>query len=334
MTFRDNTYYSGNGLNTFWHNNNFTFTEYQINNPTYYRLRFSYRVEFQNNLGVNDVYYYTPSSDVQLAYFLGQANRLNTGSRIAVPLCSSWFVNGNGQTLTQAIVGTINAVTGTDVQYINPNGLFENAIDWIVNAEQYFFGSDDGNPLQVVTNRYDGVITKFKIYGEVSLYNEVNSNYESNSYIDSHDFLSGHTDIVNTDNTIAPYEDSPVPVYEQLPSVSSGGITAGSNSAIATIEKGAVSIQVNAGNGSGAGFQMPQQQWNQFGGLITEMSTDLTTLSNDNGILSTMGLVQKVTSGILPTDGGGTPNKLWYLIYAGVAGSIAIALWNKAAHNH
>ena len=336
LTFRDNTYYSGDGLNVFWHNNNFTFTEYQINNPVNYRLKFSYKVEFANNLGVDDTYYYTPSDDVQLAYFLGQSNRLGTGSRIAVPLSSDWFKNGSNQTLTSAIVSTINAVTGTDVQYVNPNGLFENIIDWAVTVDNYVFGDGSGSPLQVVTNRYDGTITKFKIYGEVSLYNDVNSNYESYSYKDSHNFLTGNGQVISTDNTVAPYEDSPAPVYTTIPSTGSGsgGVSAGAGSAVATIQKGAIQITNTLGGNGGAGFQMPQESWNNFGGLLLEMRNDLTTLESDNGILSTMQCIQNVTSLALPTEADGSPNRLWILMYAGVAGSIAIALWNKAAHNH
>ena len=333
LTFRDATYYTGSGLNRFWHNNNFTFTEYQINNPTYYRLRFSYRVDFSNNLGLDSQYFYTPTSDIQLAYFLGQSNRLGTGSRIGVPLSSDWFVNSNGQTLTNAIISTINTVTGENVNYINPNGLFENIIEWVTGDHNYFWGSDSGSNLQSVTPRYDGVITKFKIYGEVSLYNEVNSNYESGSYIDSHDFLTGQGKVESTDNTIPPYEESPVPVYTQLPTDGSGGVSTGSGSAVAIIEKGANQITVYGGSNQG-GFMMPSQDWSAFGGLLQEMKTGLTTVSTDNGVMSAMQVVQNVTSGVLPTSGNATTNKLWILIYAGVAGSVVIALWNKAAHNH
>lgn len=111
---------------------------------------------------------------------------------------------------------------------------------------------------------------------------------------------------------------------------SSGSGTDALYSASAVIQSGAIQIT----NGGGAGFQMPQESWNNFGDLLLEMRNDLTTLTDDNGVASAMQCVQTVTSGILPEGQGGTPNKLWFLIYGGVAGSIAIALWNKAAHNH
>lgn len=233
------------------------------------------------------------------------------------------------------------------------------------NNKKVYLNKPTNNKV-VLKGQYDNTVEQFRLYAKIYVRTAPpDYNYESDTNDTSYNLVNGSYNIEKNGGATQLYEPEAGSGVQTptIPSgtggtgtslnVSSGGISnilkdvanpianaiiesgaiqntvSPSQTAYGgTIESGAVTVQTG-----GAGFQMPQQQWNQFGNLITEMSTDLTTLNNDNGIVSTANVVKNVVEGVLPNDNG-TAGKLWSLIFAGIAGSIAIALWNKAAHNH
>lgn len=329
LKFRDDAYYVGTGLNAIYHVNKFTFNEYQIDNPLQFKIKTDYKIHFKNNLGVDDYFFYSPG-DVELSNFLAQSSRLNQGNKLVVPLHSNYFVNQSGTRLTNYIISTINHVTDESVEYINPNGLFETIIHWTDTINQWAFGDGElTSGIPIIKNIYDGVIEDFTIYSEISIYAKDDEAFTSYPYKDSHSFVTGKSSVDSTENTTSPYSsDLPDVPSSGFVSDQSGnsGINASGNSAVATIQKGAVQIVNNVGGNSSGGFMISNQDWNEYGNLIESMSADMRSLTQDEGASGVFAMCKKAYEVF--------PAKIWSLIALGIGGSITIALWKKGTQCH
>lgn len=264
LNFYDTSFYGGGALTSFFHVNNFNFNQHILQNPINYRIRFDYRAEVSYN-GNNYVYTYSPS-DLQLSYFLGQVNRIGSGNKIAVPLSSDWFFDGNGHTLSSMLKGTVYDVEGTTSSFSSPNDILESDSEVVLDPI-FLFRLDEYVKKELPKVNRSYTFDKFMIYGSVTLYTDSDSSYESFSYRDSYNFLNGNTSVESTDNVNPPYTDEFLPPSTINPENQTNSVTYGSGSVNPTIN---VTVN-NSGNGGFVPFQLSEVSYANVKGMLDDI---------------------------------------------------------------
>ena len=211
----------------------------------------------------------------------------------------------------------------------------------------------------VLRPEYDNTVEQFKLYSKIYVRTAPpDYNYESDSNDTSYNLVDGNYNIEKNGSStqLYPPEDGSGVTTPTIPNgntgtgtsvrVSGGGISnilkdlanalsyaivesgaiqntvSPSQTAYGgTIESGAVTVQTGGG-----GFQITNQDWNEYGGLVEEMATDMTNLQSGNGVTSFMGTIENAYECL--------PTKIWTLVFAGVSGSVVIGLWKKGSHCH
>ena len=247
VNFYDRTSYTGASLLFFWHNNDFTFTDYTIKNPSNYRLHFTYKLTMKTSDHEQTDFYYTPSGDVNLSTLLGQSSRFGTGSHLHVPLSTDYFKSANNEVLSDYLKTIVTSTVGTLSSYTSPDDILSNAIEGIFQAPGFSYDVQDvytKNTLSRPKTEYLAVIERFEVVGTVTMYTANNSNYESFDYSDYYNFLTGESYATSTQNVNPPYTPSDETVNTNLPVSQTGSLVGSSGGS-----SGGSTINVNVNNG-------------------------------------------------------------------------------------
>ncbi len=189
----------------------------------------------------------------------------------------------------------------------NPNAGTRSFGGFTLGVKQYF-----DNIILGATFEYDGY---FKFLG--------NPITESGHISGTYNLKTGETKVTKDD--ITTNFNPPADNTNGLGNYSgSSGVQYGSGSAIATISSGAIQISNTFGNLPG--FQISNQDWNEYGNLVETMNKDMLSIVSDDGVSGFFGAVKNAYTVF--------PEKIWALIGIGIGGSIAIGLWKKGTHCH
>ena len=361
MDFLATDDYCGEALSEMHHNINFNPNEYMRLHGEQFQIVVEHSATYKGSDMQTAVNFTMPEQTIKVDMLLAQSRN----GEFNIHLDLHDMVDSNGTDVRQYILNTMHSPSGCQLPiYMNNVNILgdvgQTAVDAIDDLTPLNLSRYTTKQLVVFGNQYNNYIDEFYITSKIYVRSAPpDYTYESGFNLTSYNVKSGEYEIKQNDGSKNLYPPSENPYTDGQPSVipsgggsgtdltvNSGGVSnilkdLANATANAIIESGAIQNTINptqtAYGGSiesgavtvqtgGGGFQISNQDWNEYGTLVEEMASDMTDLQSDNGVVSFMGAI-KTTYEMLPS-------KLWTLIFAGVSGSVAIALWTKGSHCH
>lgn len=224
---------------------------------------------------------------------------------------------------------------------------------WIGSDGVKHYTNSPSNNKVIIKAVYENVVEDFTIYGSIYVRTAPpDYNYETDSNDTHYNVKNGGFGIDKNGgaNQLYPPEEGSGVITPTINTNPSGGgtdvsVSGGSISNIlrdlatstanAIIESGAIQNVVHGGsiesgavvvNTGGGGFQISNQDWNEYGNLIESMGEDMRAVSSGDGYSGVFQMFANAYSVF--------PAKVWALITLGIGGSVTLALWKKGTQCH
>lgn len=224
---------------------------------------------------------------------------------------------------------------------------------WVGSDGVKHYTNSPSNNKVILKSVYENVVEDFTIYGSIYVRTAPpDYNYETDSNDTHYNVKNGGFGIDKNGgaNQLYPPEEGSGVITPTINTNPSGGgtdvsVSGGSISNIlrdlatstanAIIESGAIQNVVHGGsvesgavvvNTGGGGFQISNQDWNEYGNLIESMGEDMRAVSSGDGYNGVFQMFANAYSVF--------PAKVWALITLGIGGSVTLALWKKGTQCH
>lgn len=359
MNFYSSDFYGGQALSEVYHSINFNPNEYMRLHGEQFQIAVQHTMTYKGSNMQQAVEFTMPEQTIKVDMLMAQ----DKYGQFNIHLDLHNMKDTNGRDVRSYILETVNSPTGTQqaILYENVNmfGTVGQVLsDVLLDATPINIGRYMYQTKVMVDTTFDGVIEEMRISSKIFVRSAPpDYNYESGFNLTSYNFITGEYNIEQNDGGQNLYPPSDNPNTDGLPSVipsggygggngdvvvSSGGVNnsfhdLANSVANAIIESGAIqnnptvyggsvesgAVVVNTGGG---GFQISNQDWNEYGNLIESMGEDMRAVSSGDGYSGVFQMFANAYSVF--------PAKVWALITLGIGGSVTLALWKKGTQCH
>lgn len=359
MNFYSSDFYGGQALSEVYHSINFNPNEYMRLHGEQFQIAVQHTMTYKGSNMQQAMEFTMPEQTIKVDMLMAQ----DKYGQFNIHLDLHDMKDTNGRDVRSYILETVNSPTGTQqaILYENVNmfGSVGQALsDALSDLTPLNIGRYLNQTKVMVDTTFDGVIEEMRISSKIFVRSAPpDYNYESGFNLTSYNFITGEYNIEQNDGGQNLYPPSDNPNTDGLPSVipsggygggngdvvvSSGGVNnsfhdLANSVANAIIESGAIqnnptvyggsvesgAVVVNTGGG---GFQISNQDWNEYGNLIESMGEDMRAVSSGDGYNGVFQMFANAYSVF--------PAKVWALITLGIGGSVTLALWKKGTQCH